>query len=73
MIPVPDRNPPEGRTPDLYHIHLVGALFGSVILLKIVFPDTELCFEWKGEKKNQLITILKDSSLQLMNKSLLMK
>ena len=51
MIPVPDRNPPEGRTPDLYHIHLVGALFGSVILLKIVFPDTELCFEWKGEKK----------------------
>ena len=71
MIPVPD--PPEGRTPDLYHIHLVGALFGSVILLKIVFPDTELCFEWKGEKKNQLITILKDSSLQLMIKSLLMK
>ena len=51
MIPVPDGNPPEGGAPDLYHIHLVGALFGSVILLKIVFPDNELCFEWKGEKK----------------------
>lgn len=39
----------------LYQIHWVGAQVGSIILLKMVFPNTALIsvlFYWKGEKQS---------------------
>lgn len=53
----------------LYQIHWVGAQVGSIILLKMVFPNTALIsvlLLLKRREKNQLTTILRETSLLLM-------